>query len=94
MEIPTLDSLPGLSDDERDLIKKWRELSETKTVLRILAHAKPLQLPNPEHLTGESASLRLGMREGYDLLFAQIYLVGRDPQIVPVAAPTYPNPNP
>lgn len=94
MEIPTLDALPGLTEEERIAIKEWREHDGTKLVLRVLAHHKPLQLPHPDHITGEGAALRLGMREGYDLLFAQIYLVNREPQTVPVANPTYKNPEP
>ena len=77
--IPTsLDNLPGLPEEERKRLILWRESDDTRWVLGILSQFKPVSsVTNPDDVTAEGVSLRLGQREGYDALYSQLFLIGR-----------------
>lgn len=77
--IPTpLDQQPGLSEDDRKRMIRWRESDDTRWVLGILAqflHVSPLV--SATTITGEGASLLLGERQGYDALYTQLLFIGQ-----------------
>lgn len=90
MSVQPLDRQPGLSEADVKLLHRWRTLPETIRVFAILAATKPLAQPaSPETLTAESSAYRLGVRDGHDTLYTQLYLVGMTPKAESVPRPDY-----
>jgi len=77
MRIPPLDTTPGLSVADRELLNRWRQSPDGKVILTCLCLALRSACATATPPDNEStSSFLLGFREGTDAAFDALYLIG------------------